>query len=60
MEKIRQKLVGDLREVIVICCLSARWEEKGRMTREESYLILKKGMFKAEAILKILAEKGNL
>lgn len=54
MEKIRQKLVGDLREVIVTCCLSAKWEEKGKMTKDEAYSILKKGVSKAKALLKIL------
>lgn len=60
MEKMRQNLIADLREVVVIACLTARWEEKGKLKPEESYPILKKAMFKAEGILKILAEKGSL
>lgn len=60
MEQMRRELVADLRELIIICCLSAKWEEKGKITRDEAYGILKKGMFKADSILRSLAEKTNV
>lgn len=60
MEKKRQDLVASLRELVVVCSLTAKWEERGKMAKEDAYRVLKRGMFRAEGILKALAREGKL
>lgn len=59
-QKICQTLIADLRNAVIICALTIKWEEKKKITEAEAYSVLKKGIEKATRILKELAEIGNL
>ncbi len=60
MEELRQDLVAGIREIIVLCCLSVKWQMKDKITQEEAYNVLKDGVFKADKLLRALAKYGNL
>ena len=59
-ERIRQKLIGDVRSHIVFCNLLIKWEACGKLPSWAVSAILKARFRHVEIILAELAEKGGL
>ena len=59
-EKEIRELIGSLRNTIVVCAAALNWHEKKKLTQNEAFSVLKKGIRKAEKILKELSVKANL